>query len=881
MSLTSNTKDKDWVSVRQAIARLSSSKLGPTSTPTFLGVTTTSLTITGLTDNSLIYPVSGLLTSLGAATNGQLPIGSTGAAPVLATITGTANQIVSTPGAGSITLSTPQDIHTGATPTFAGLIISDAGYIGSVSDNNAIQIAANGEVTFSDVTTGILPTAGDHLATKEYIDLAIGSELDFFLSDNDDAVVADTHIMFEQPTGEAQSTEASAPLSQGPDQLIFTWLSEIGRPEASHAREGVYDLHVHLHKTGTKPVNIYWTLSQVDANGSSNETLIVTSETTAELTTSELAYDIHAVVPLDTTTGATKRLLTRVYADVGATGSDPIVTVTMEGATDSHLTVDVPSSVWQLHGDVLDDLNVLGQVGANSEFLVGTGAGVLAWESGATVIGSLGALAADGSIALAGAWDMGSQILTNINMDTGDINTAIVNTEWDAAFAHVSNDGSDHSFIDQSVLIAASPTFVGMTLSGSLSLGFGDLVSEQNPDAIDAIRLKGTASDVDVVIGDVTGYFSVWNAADNNAVFYVSNVGDTDIAGDLTITNAAIIGANSVVFQPGADSTTFLQVLKQAGGAPVLNVDTSNGRVGIGIADPDRIFVIHGSAADMSVSNTNTAAAASILLQENQVNSGGLIKYGSTHATFTDEMWFKNYTVGGPIIFSANGGGTPHLTLTNTSAVFSATITASNYTAANLLTACATNAGGLDFSAASKTLTVEDTAIVSQDYSSDGVPAFAGLTINSDSQFSAKQCIGGTSFSTQTVVLKLNVRPDVDRAWQFMTGKNTDTEWGNYSLRISSFTGGNTGDFVIAKGAASFRVGSGEALTADATTGYTDHFVVDPSGNVNIIGKYSVDGTQVLSNQAAAIANATDAASVITQLNDLLAKCRTHGIIAT
>lgn len=39
MALTSNIKDGDWASVRQAIARLSSSKLGPGSSPTFAGLT--------------------------------------------------------------------------------------------------------------------------------------------------------------------------------------------------------------------------------------------------------------------------------------------------------------------------------------------------------------------------------------------------------------------------------------------------------------------------------------------------------------------------------------------------------------------------------------------------------------------------------------------------------------------------------------------------------------------------------------------------------------------------------------------------------------------------------------------------------------------------
>lgn len=46
-------------------------------------------------------------TSLGVATNGQLPIGSTGANPVLAALTGTSNRLAVTNGAGSITLNVP------------------------------------------------------------------------------------------------------------------------------------------------------------------------------------------------------------------------------------------------------------------------------------------------------------------------------------------------------------------------------------------------------------------------------------------------------------------------------------------------------------------------------------------------------------------------------------------------------------------------------------------------------------------------------------------------------------------------------------------------------------------------------------------------------
>lgn len=78
-----------------------------------------------LTDHGLLVGSgTDAVTPLAAATNGQIPIGSAGADPVLAEITGTANQVTVTNGAGTITLSLPQNIHTGASPTFAGLTLS-------------------------------------------------------------------------------------------------------------------------------------------------------------------------------------------------------------------------------------------------------------------------------------------------------------------------------------------------------------------------------------------------------------------------------------------------------------------------------------------------------------------------------------------------------------------------------------------------------------------------------------------------------------------------------------------------------------------------------------------------------------------------------------
>lgn len=85
----------------------------------------TSLTLTGLTANSFLYSgTGGLLTTTAAPTNGQLLIGSTGVAPVAASLTGTTDEIIVTPGAGSITLSTPQAIAITSSPTFASLTLT-------------------------------------------------------------------------------------------------------------------------------------------------------------------------------------------------------------------------------------------------------------------------------------------------------------------------------------------------------------------------------------------------------------------------------------------------------------------------------------------------------------------------------------------------------------------------------------------------------------------------------------------------------------------------------------------------------------------------------------------------------------------------------------
>lgn len=84
-----------------------------------------------------------------AATNGFLPIGN-GSGFTLAGISGTSNQVTVTNGAGTITLSTPQNLHTAATPTFATTTLDTSlvlGDTGGGTNTITVQAPADADLT--------------------------------------------------------------------------------------------------------------------------------------------------------------------------------------------------------------------------------------------------------------------------------------------------------------------------------------------------------------------------------------------------------------------------------------------------------------------------------------------------------------------------------------------------------------------------------------------------------------------------------------------------------------------------------------------------------------------------------------------------------------
>lgn len=127
-----------------------------------------------------ILPVANGGTGQSTFTDGQLLIGNTtGNTLAKASLTGTANQVIVTPGAGSITLSTPQSIGTGSSPQFAGLLLA-AGTL--TTDVNPLGLTAtwnNSGVTFTALKVNVTDTASN--ALSKLIDLQKGGVSQFYV----------------------------------------------------------------------------------------------------------------------------------------------------------------------------------------------------------------------------------------------------------------------------------------------------------------------------------------------------------------------------------------------------------------------------------------------------------------------------------------------------------------------------------------------------------------------------------------------------------------------------------------------------------------------------------------------------------------------------
>lgn len=156
-------------SIRRAFQKLNAG-LGGQAKPVFVG-----LTLTELTSSSLIYPDNdGLLTSLGAATDGQIPIGDTGGIPILGTISGVANEIDVVNGAGTITIGLINPLIVGKGGTGAATLTDHGILLGSGTGAiTPLGVATNGQLPIG--SAGVDPVLATISGTANEIDVTNGA----------------------------------------------------------------------------------------------------------------------------------------------------------------------------------------------------------------------------------------------------------------------------------------------------------------------------------------------------------------------------------------------------------------------------------------------------------------------------------------------------------------------------------------------------------------------------------------------------------------------------------------------------------------------------------------------------------------------------------
>lgn len=177
------------------------------------------------------------------------------------------------------------------------------------------------------------------------------------------------------------------------------------------------------------------------------------------------------------------------------------------------------------------------------------------------------------------------------------------------------------SVIPQALGKTSSPTFAGLTITGTgtfrvvevENVGAGgnptwyanfpstQMRTDSNLHTAALLSLSANTAFLGIIGATMTAN-RVWSFPDITGTVVVTpttqdiETTGTGTFGDLIVTGNSVFGLNSSVFQPTTDSTTFFQVLDADGGTPVVNIDTTNRRFGIGTNNPLSEFHIVGQS---------------------------------------------------------------------------------------------------------------------------------------------------------------------------------------------------------------------------------------------------------------------------------------------
>lgn len=162
----------------------------------------------------------------------------------------------------------------------------------------------------------------------------------------------------------------------------------------------------------------------------------------------------------------------------------------------------------------------------------------------------------------------------------GEVNKGAVEDSgnWDAAYSHVSSDGSDHSFIDQDVTTTGTPTFGTLTVTGNAAFN-GSALS-----ALKGIKSQFTSSGMSLMGADLS-VVNIKNSApilatyaQNFTAYWSPIIG----AGSAKTMTNLIGGLSNIVLQLDADETQNMTATNAYGFSvnPMITGSVGGGGVG-------------------------------------------------------------------------------------------------------------------------------------------------------------------------------------------------------------------------------------------------------------------------------------------------------------
>lgn len=289
--------------------------------------------------------------------------------------------------------------HTQGTDTALGVMSADINMNShkltglSVPSSNGDSIRATTKITETN-----LETAYDHsqvtsgnphnvsasdvgaYSQEETNALFGGVNRSFFLSNDADGVIAGYSKLYDKKSSLGTLATITASAVSADDTLIEEFITESTQPDFTTLVAGIYDLHIHANVsavTGNNTIRLYYKLYKRTTGDV--ETLLITSEQTNVLGTSETQYVIGGNLDEDETIDASDRLVLKIYANVDTVGgANPDVNLYVEGVTASRIAIKAEMSAFDSRyeskktGASVTEFSIDGTLADNSDTAVPT-----------------------------------------------------------------------------------------------------------------------------------------------------------------------------------------------------------------------------------------------------------------------------------------------------------------------------------------------------------------------------------------------------------------------------------------------------------------------------------------------------------------------------